>query len=49
MINKLMDYYNDAVLMSRSSFPQDEKNRHYKELLVKIRNDYGSEDAGAQV
>ncbi|MFD2614374.1 hypothetical protein [Paenibacillus gansuensis] len=35
------DYLHNALSMKRSSFPQEEKKRHYRELLVRMKNEYG--------
>jgi hypothetical protein len=39
--NGPMKYQQDALAMLMSSFPQEEKNRHYRELLVKMKSQYG--------
>lgn len=36
------DYLSDAWTMHHSTFPIEEKARHYKELLAQMRSHYGN-------
>ncbi|GBF77248.1 hypothetical protein PA598K_05784 [Paenibacillus sp. 598K] len=33
-------YLDEAILMSRSLFPETEKQRHYRELLMEMSHEY---------
>jgi hypothetical protein len=37
----VQEYHHEAMIVEKSVFTRQEKNRHFKELLVKMRSQYG--------